>query len=87
MCGASAPGAFASVATGNSITSCPFAEAVRDAYAASGAAGSDTSVVAYSPAKQRSYTMDCSGQEPVRCTGGTDAVVLIYSSNDTVVTQ
>ncbi|XAS77365.1 serine/threonine-protein kinase [Dermatophilaceae bacterium Sec6.4] len=87
VCGASAPGAFASAATGNSITSCPFAQAVRDAYAASGAAGSDTSVMAYSPAKQRNYTMYCSGQEPVRCTGGTNAVVLIYSSDDTVVTQ
>jgi hypothetical protein len=74
------PGATAScgglVFTGPD-TSCPFAENVVNAYANS--SGSVT-VTASSPVTGETYTMQCSGESPVSCTGGTNALVVFYSS-------
>jgi hypothetical protein len=57
----------------NSHTTCPFAENVEQAYYAEVGSGSGV-VVAYSPAMERDYTMNCSGS-PHECTGGDDAAV------------
>jgi serine/threonine-protein kinase len=66
------------------VTSCAFAEAVRSAYAANGAAQNATrdaprTVVATSPVTGRSYTMNCLPEGPlVTCSGGENAVVYVY---------
>ncbi|RBO96871.1 serine/threonine-protein kinase [Nocardia puris] len=76
-CGAdSAPaGQFSRAAIGNSVTSCPFAEEVRRAYAASESA----TVVATSPVTGRTYTMTCTPQgQLVACSGGENALVYVY---------
>ncbi|GED97100.1 serine/threonine-protein kinase [Gordonia crocea] len=67
------------VGVGSSVTTCPFAAAVRDAYLAAGPKGQARTVDAFSPATGRSYTMSCvpSG-EIVVCRGGNNAVVHIY---------
>ncbi|MFB7875518.1 protein kinase [Nocardia sp. NPDC056064] len=70
-------GAFGKAAVGNSVTSCPFAEAVRQAYAAGGTGA--RSVVAASPVTGRTYTMTCAPEgKLVTCTGGENAVVYVY---------
>ncbi len=79
---------FGKTATGSSVTSCGFAEAVRQAYAetaeshgATSAASADanTSIIAVSPVTGRSYPMTCtSSGKVVTCTGGDNAVVYVY---------
>nr|WP_308706101.1 protein kinase [Nocardia nova] len=81
-------GSFAKTATGSSVTSCGFAEAVRKAYAqaaeshgATSAATTEasTSIIAVSPVTGRSYPMTCtSSGKVVTCTGGDNAVVYVY---------
>lgn len=58
----------------NSVTSCPFARAVRDEYERTGGA---SSIEVYSSVTKQSYTMTCSGGGPVVCRGGNGAVVTI----------
>ena len=58
--------------TANSVTTCPFAQNVRDAYYSS---GRSSTVSAYSPALGRSITMSCTGSSPHFCTGGNNAEV------------
>ncbi len=68
-------------ASGNSQTTCGFAEAVRKAYAkaADSSSSSPTSVVAVSPTTGRSYTMTCKATgRLITCTGGDNAVVYVY---------
>ncbi|MFI1913283.1 protein kinase [Nocardia sp. NPDC020380] len=68
-------------AIGNTVTSCPFAEEVRRAYAqaTSGQTGVTTSVVVVSPVTNRPYTMNCSAAgKLVTCIGGENAVVYVY---------
>jgi hypothetical protein len=76
------PGATAScgglVFTGPD-TSCPFAENVVSAYMTANDSGNVT-VTASSPVTGETYTMQCSGESPVSCTGGTNALVVFYSS-------
>jgi hypothetical protein len=76
------PGATAScgglVFTGPD-TSCPFAENVVTAYMNSNGIGNVT-VTAESPVNGETYTMQCTGESPVSCTGGTNALVVFYSS-------
>lgn len=80
--GQPAPGTFTQSAAGSEVTSCPFAEAVRQAYAQSAAAASSRaprSVVATSPVTGRTYTMNCVAEgQMVVCTGGENAVVYVY---------
>src|SRR5262245_34970264 len=52
-------------------TTCPFAENVAQAYRESG----NSTVSAYSPARNQTYTMSCSGTNPVVCRGGDNASV------------
>jgi hypothetical protein len=76
-------GASGSAATGvscddglsvNSVTSCPFARAVRDEYQSSGGA---SAIEVFSPVTHRSYTMTCTGAVPTTCRGGNGALVAI----------
>lgn len=53
-------------------TSCPFAQAVRDAYNASGQSSNFT---AYSTVTGKDYAMSCSSGSPHVCTGGNNASV------------
>jgi serine/threonine-protein kinase len=75
-------GSFTQSATGSSVTSCGFAEAVRKAYAESAATNvsrSSRSVVATSPVTGRTYTMNCVADgQLVTCSGGENAVVYVY---------
>ena len=60
-------------------TSCPFALNVEQAYSNSNSQGSGTTTVtAQSPVTGQSYTMQCTGQWPVTCQGGTNALVEFY---------
>lgn len=72
-------GEYVSSAAGTTITSCPFAEAVRVAYAGGGQAGAARTVNATSPVTGRSYAMNCSPVGGlITCTGGDNAVVYVY---------
>lgn len=77
------PSGHAGVAT--TVTSCAFADNVRKAYLIQGGPG----VLAYSPVTGDTYTMECIGGftahlsdgevvQAVRCTGGNNAVVVVW---------
>ena len=55
-------------------TSCPFAENVANAYLNS----NGSTVSAVSPSTGQTYTMQCTGESPHVCRGGTNAVVEFY---------
>ena len=73
-------GAYATSAAGTDVTSCEFAESVREAYGRSGPPGAKPRMVnAYSPVTRKWYAMTCSaGGAMATCTGGNDAVVYAY---------
>ncbi|WP_435827051.1 protein kinase domain-containing protein [Nocardia fluminea] len=72
-----ATGSYSKVAVGSAVTSCGFAEAVREAYAGGGTGARP--VVATSPVTGRTYTMTCAPEgKLVTCTGGENAVVYVY---------
>lgn len=77
-CGRSGNGPYAAAASANEYTSCPFALSVRDAYVQSGAHGASVSIDVFSSITQTWYTMRCSGDQPVTCVGGNQAVVYVY---------
>lgn len=69
----------AGVAVGTSVTSCPFAVAVRDEYLQTGPKGYARDIVAYSPVTGTAYQMSCAPEGGVvACRGGNDAVVYVY---------
>lgn len=70
-------GGFSQSASANSVTSCPFAESVREAYGNQSVRSSTVSVYAYSSVTGRTYLMTCSGSAMVTCRGGNDAVVYL----------
>ncbi|WKD61687.1 hypothetical protein CCICO_08360 [Corynebacterium ciconiae DSM 44920] len=59
-----------------------FAKNVRDAFATQWVETGNTevSIEAMSPVTMESYTLKCSGDHVVRCTGGNDAEVMLYDS-------
>jgi serine/threonine-protein kinase len=77
-CGRTGTGPYAVAATGTSLTSCPFALNVRDAYVRSRANGAAVSISVFSPVARKGYAMRCSGEQPVTCSGGNNAVVYLY---------
>lgn len=66
-----------SVGSGTEVTTCDFAVAVRDAYLAERPTG-NVQLEVRSPVTEESYTMSCSGDSVTRCTGGNNAVVVLY---------
>ncbi|OBJ61288.1 hypothetical protein A9W95_09690 [Mycobacterium sp. 1423905.2] len=73
-------GIFTHSAVGSSDTTCPFAEQVRVAYAATGPAGSGPRQIdAVSPVTGQHYAMTCAPDGSlVMCKGGNGAVVYVY---------
>lgn len=73
-------GRFGHSATGTSVTSCPFAEQVRLAYAASGPPSTMArQITAVSPVTGQVYAMTCAANGPlITCNGGEDAIVYVY---------
>jgi hypothetical protein len=73
---------LAKSARGNDVTSCPFAEETRIAYARGGQPSTEQrTVVVYSPVTKQRYDMSCvvTGPGPlVTCTGGNGAVVYLF---------
>lgn len=63
---------------GTTVTSCEFATAVRDAYLAADPKNGKATLRVTSPVTDKAYTMTCSGEGVTRCTGGNDAVVVLY---------
>jgi hypothetical protein len=57
-------------------TSCGFAQNVEQAYFQTG--GGSQAVSAYSPATGLTYTIDCTGDVPHACTGGTTHDASVY---------
>ena len=76
-CSRTGSGPFAASGTANASTSCAFAINVRDAYVNTLNGGSGT-IRAYSPTTKLWYDMQCSGSQPVLCTGGKAGRVIIY---------
>ncbi|UUZ44873.1 hypothetical protein LP422_00155 [Janibacter limosus] len=72
------PKAGVAVGRGSEVTSCAFASAVRDAYVAAKPKGGSASLEVRSPVTDKSYTMTCTGAAVTRCTGGNNAVVVLY---------
>jgi hypothetical protein len=83
FCGRSGNGPYAAVAVGNDHTTCEFASNMRDAYISSGAQGAPIRLSVYSPRTHKWYDMTCSGDQPVRCTGGNDAIIYLYGGEAT----
>ncbi|WP_264033202.1 hypothetical protein [Mycobacterium riyadhense] len=73
-------GSFSKSAVGSPDTSCPFAEQVRLAYAASGPASvTPRQIDAVSPVTGQHYAMTCAANGSlVVCNGGNGAVVYVY---------
>lgn len=63
--------------SGTPRTSCEFAYAVRSAYAQAATDGGDATVRAVSPVTRETYSMRCTGAQPVTCRGGNGAVVYL----------
>ena len=71
------PGRFDAGARGTPMTSCPFVEQVRRAYAMS----PTSQLTVVSPTTRRPYEMQCTPAENdnyVTCTGGQDAIIYLY---------
>ncbi|WP_442790658.1 protein kinase domain-containing protein [Nocardia sp. NBC_01329] len=73
---------YGSAATGSAVTSCEFAEAVRQAYldpSVVSAEGDPVSVEATSPVTGQAYTLECVAEDGlVTCRGGNNAIIYLY---------
>ncbi len=78
-------GHYPNAGTLTETTSEPFARAVAQAYAASGADGASTTVTAHSDATGRDYEMACTAQPDgtTICTGGTNAQIILWGAAPT----
>jgi hypothetical protein len=81
FCGRSGDGPHASAAAGNGITTCPFAVNVGREYEREGVVDGPVTLRVYSPKLDRTYSMSCAGDQPVVCTGGTNALVYLYGGS------
>lgn len=64
---------------GTTVTSCPFAEEVRDTYLGAGHRGGAAEIEASSPVTGVTYSMECAAdRDAVVCRGGDNAVVYLY---------
>jgi len=70
---------FPTSAIGNDNTSCPFADAVADRYVRQPLRATTVTLQdVLSPTNRLAYTMTCTGNRVVTCTGGNGAVVYLY---------
>lgn len=69
---------FANSKAGTDVTSCPFAEAVREQYISQPLRETTVIVNVVSPVTNKVYPMTCRGNHVVICTGGTNAVIYLY---------
>jgi hypothetical protein len=60
------------------VTSCPFAENVRDQYIRQPRRATTVTLDVFSPVTAQSYLMTCTGNHVVACRGGNDAVAYLY---------
>jgi hypothetical protein len=60
------------------ITSCPFAENVRNQYVHQALRATTVTMNVFSPVTDQSYLMTCTGNHVVTCRGGNNAAVYIY---------
>lgn len=70
-------GGFTFSAIGSTVTSCEFAEEVRQSYGANPVRNATVIIPAYSPVTGVTYDMTCGGDRLVTCTGGNNAVVYL----------
>jgi serine/threonine-protein kinase len=80
-CGRAGEGPYATAASGNIHTTCPFALNVGEEYRRSECNGQPVTLYVYSPSTGDSYYMDCSGDQPVTCVNTTKAVVYLYGGH------
>jgi hypothetical protein len=76
-------GPYAAAAAGTTLTSCSFAINVRHAYLSSGSNRTAVILEVYSPMTGLRYMMSCTGDQPVVCSGGNQAVVYLYGGTAT----
>jgi hypothetical protein len=69
---------FNNSSAGSEVTTCPFAEAVRDQYVRQALRATTVTLSVLSPITNQMYMMRCTGNHVVTCSGGTDAVVYLY---------
>lgn len=69
---------FATSAVGSGATSCEFAEAVRFQYVSQPQRGTTVTLDANSPVTGQTYSMTCTGDRVVTCTGGNNAIIYLY---------
>jgi len=83
FCESRGAGAVDQVAVGDATTtSCAFAVSVHDAFLAA-SSPRDSPFAAHSSATGLDYAVVCTGDQPVRCLAGTNAVVLLYHGEAT----
>lgn len=83
LCGTVGAGPYANYAAGNTTTtSCAFAGAVREAFENSSQL-LGVPLTVQSTTTGKSYQMTCSGDQPVTCTGGNNAIVFLYGGTAT----
>lgn len=64
-------------ASGNPVTTCAFAESVREAYGEQPRRDGVVDIIARSPATGQSYAMSCTAGRPISCRGGKNALVYL----------
>lgn len=84
LCGIRNDGIYADAWAGNAQTSCPFALQVGDVYEdiVPEPTGETIRIQVHSSVTGRDYLMTCAPTIPVRCTGGTNAVVYLGPYQD-----
>lgn len=77
-CTVGAPiGGVARSYSGSEVTSCGFAEAMRQAYGKQGDRGTKVTMTVNSPVSQQDYDMTCDGSRVITCTGGQNARIYL----------
>lgn len=70
-------GGVAKSYSGSEITSCGFAEAMRQAYGKQGDRNTKVTMTVNSPVSRQDYDMTCVGSRVITCTGGENARIYL----------
>lgn len=70
-------GGVAQSFSGSEVTSCGFAEAMRQAYGNQGVRNAEVQLGVTSPVSGDSYQMTCKGSQVITCTGGQNARIYL----------